>query len=99
MEPHWSSQRWSSILWDTLQSLHLKNIHKESNDENKRPQTAPCPLLHSPLPCHVGAAATAFTSCVSWEGNPALSHLAFLICVLAQQWYVAPRLAVSELTE
>ena len=32
-------------------------------------------------------------------GDPALSHLAFLICVLAQQWYVAPRLAVSELTE
>ena len=32
-------------------------------------------------------------------GHLALSHLTFLACVLAQQWYVAPRLAVSELTE
>lgn len=31
--------------------------------------------------------------------HPALSHLTFLICMLAQQWYVAPRLAVSELTK
>ena len=80
MEPHWSSQRLSSILRDAFKSLHLKNIHKESKDKNDSPRTAPSPLVPSPLPCHVGAAATDATSCVSWDKSPRLvppyfSHL------------------------